>query len=137
MKRRARIRRAKHERTKMLRAAATETPPVSLVADLPPGLLRPDDPDGVLYEAVCQRMWPDFLLWAIGNKEIREEFTTATGLVISPARSPIEAMIDKATGYGADVAAWFIEWVTVEIYGIEAAPAAYRAELARRRQEAR
>lgn len=83
----------------------------NLGANLPPGILREDDPDGVLYERVCAAAWPAFLTWAADNDEIREAFTTTTGLVIC-----------------ATSAERFVEWATVEVYGIEGAPAAYRAK---------
>lgn len=98
--------------------------------------LRPDDPDGLLYEVVCQEMWPAFILWAVKNDEIRKAFTEATGFVLLDApRSPIEILVDKATGYCEDIMRRFVEWVTVEIYGIECAPALYREEYARRQAQ--
>jgi hypothetical protein len=143
----------KRSKASRAKAGRTKTPPVSvpsqtsgwgpaesspqparLVADLPPGTLRQDDPDGQLYEAICQRAWPAFIEWALGNVEVCNQFTVATGLVVARKQSAIEAEIDKVTGSGASVADRFVEWVTVELYGIDGAPAAYRAELARRRQ---
>lgn len=108
---------------------------IDLTANLPPGTLRADDPDGTLYEAVCSASWLGFIRFAFGNAEIQEQFTAATGLVLDRKRIPIEAIVDKATDYGDHVADRFVEWITVELYGIEAAPAAYRAEIARRQAE--
>jgi hypothetical protein len=36
----------------------------------------------------------------------------------------VEVLVDKATGYRDDAVARFIEWATVELYGIEGAPRA-------------
>ncbi len=105
--------------------------PAAFTAHLPPGTLRDDDPDGVLYELVCQEMWPAFILWARDNAEICAEFTAATGMPLERSTG-IAALVDKVTGYSDAVMDRFVEWATVEIYGIECAPAAYRAEIARR-----
>lgn len=108
-------------------------PPVpNFIRGLDPALLRADDPEGVAYEVICQTMWPGFIRWAWGSAEVRADFTAATGLVLAAPRSALEAMVDQATGYAASVAERFVEWATVEIYGLEGAPAAYRAEVERR-----
>jgi hypothetical protein len=108
--------------------------PNAFVANLPSDVLttlRDDDPDGVLYELVCQEMWPTFILWSRNNEEICARFTTATGMPLA-RNTGIEVMVDRVTGYRNAVMDRFVEWVTFEIYGIECAPAAYRAKMATR-----
>ena len=92
-------------------------------------LYPPDDPDGHLYEAVAEVMWPGFVHWAWGHAEIRRAFTAATGIQLD-RRTPIEVLVDKVTGYRSDAVAKFIEWATVELYGLEAAPKAVREAIA-------
>ena len=93
-------------------------------------VLRPDDPDGELFEAVAQVMWHGFVDSAWNSAEFRKAFTAATGLSIAERKSAIAAMVDKATGYGSSVAAEFIQWVTIWHYGLSAAPRAVRAAIA-------
>lgn len=109
--------------------------PKAFVANLPPDVLtalRDDDPNGVLYELVCQKMWPPFILWARENATICAQFAAATGMVLARTTG-IEGLVDKVTGYRETVMDRFVEWVTLEIYGIESAPAAYRAKMAERK----
>lgn len=103
---------------------------MSLVDDIDPALLRPDDPDGVLYEAVANIMWPSFIDLAWRDPDARKEFTAATGTILDEQRSPMARMIDDATGYGDSVVAKFVEWMTVEHYGVEYAPRAVRVAIA-------
>lgn len=78
--------------------------------------------------------WRDFILFAWDSPEMRAAFEKSTKLkLLNPPVSPLEAMIDKATGASEDVASVyvqsFIAWVTVWHWGLEEAPAAYREEL--------
>ena len=75
--------------------------------------------------------WRDFLLWAWSEPEMRAQFTAKTGVEIQSVTAPINAAIDAATGARDAVAARFIEWATLEHWGVEHAPAAYRAALSR------
>ena len=104
--------------------------PNAFIANLPIDVLaalRNDDPSGVLYELVCQEMWPTFILWACKNEEICTRFTAATGMPFA-RNTKIEAITD----YRNALMDQFVEWVTTEIYGIECAPAAYREKMARK-----
>ena len=77
--------------------------------------------------------WRDFVAFAWGEPGMREAFTAATGIAIMPAaRTPIDAMIDVASGSQAKTMAAFIEWVTRAHWGIDHAPKAYRDALAKR-----
>lgn len=70
--------------------------------------------------------WRDFLVWAWNEPEMRDQFTAATGIEIQAITAPIDAAIDAATGANKSVAARFIEWATLEHWGIEYAPVAYQ-----------
>lgn len=58
-----------------------------------------------------------------GKEEARNAFKEATGMDIMRAlgigTSPIEKMVDHATGYDATVVASFADWVTEYHWGIE------------------
>jgi hypothetical protein len=61
--------------------------------------LCPDDPDGVLYDAVMGGAWLAFIRWAYGLPEAREAFTSETGIAWPSApTSAIDTLIDQATG---------------------------------------
>lgn len=78
--------------------------------------------------------WRDFILWAYQFPEIRAAFTAATGKSLyTPPRTPLDAMIDKAAGNDSDSARTldeFVRWVTINYWGEEEAPEAYKAAVA-------
>lgn len=76
--------------------------------------------------------WRDFVLWAWNEPQMREQFTTATGVELAAITAPIDAAIDAATGARESRAARFIEWATREHWGIEHAPAAYQRALTKK-----
>lgn len=79
-------------------------------ANRPKGM--PDDtPD---YAAPA---WAACLSWAIGKAEIRAEFEAETGRRYTAPKTPIDAAIDKATGYSDAYVAAFIEWANANIWG--------------------
>jgi hypothetical protein len=116
--------------TKPKKARATTKAPQSAPGVDVSALYRPDDSDGQLYEAVANYMWPAFIASAWASAEIRKAFTEATGVKLDQPRSPMEMLVDKATGYRDTSVAKFIEWTTVELYGIEYAPKAVREAIA-------
>ena len=64
--------------------------------------------------------WTGFLNFTIGEERLHREFEEATGTKIPAApKSPIEAMIDKATGYQESWIMPFIVWVTETYWGDE------------------
>ncbi len=74
--------------------------------------------------------WRDFVMFAWQQDEMRRAFTASTGVTLpSGSRTPIEAMVDEATGAQADALAAFMRWVTVEHWGLEHAPQTYRDEI--------
>jgi hypothetical protein len=72
--------------------------------------------------------WRDFILFAFNDSDCRKAFTEATGIQLGVDRSPIEALVDSATGSDGGAGA-FVEWVTREHWSIEHAPKAYREEI--------
>jgi hypothetical protein len=90
--------------------------------------LRPDDPDGVLYDAVMGGAWLAFIRWACSLPEARGAFTKETGIAwpIAPT-SALDVLIDQATGAQDHVLFMFAQWVTVEWWGdLEDAPEAFQ-----------
>ncbi len=74
-------------------------------------------------------MWAGFVQWAASEPYMRAAFKDGTGLVLlPPPATPIEAMVDEATGAARNTAA-FIEWVTREHWGLDEAPQSYRNAL--------
>lgn len=78
-------------------------------------------------EVFRQIAWRDFLIFAIGEPKIVEQYETATGKKLDLAKTPMDRMIDKATGREDAMVADFVEWVTINHYGIDEAPESYRA----------
>lgn len=86
-----------------------------------------------LEDAFMEVAWHDFILWAIGDSGVRQQFRTATGLALySSPKNALEAAIDKAAGadQSQNLEA-FVRWATLNLWGIEYAPERYRAEAAR------
>jgi sulfite reductase alpha subunit-like flavoprotein len=81
-----------------------------------------------------QIAWHSFITWAWSEPQMRKQFTAATGIEIRSAKTPIDAAIDAATGARESLAAQFIEWATREHWGVEHAPAAYRAAITGKRK---
>ena len=69
-------------------------------------------------------MMPAFLGcagFAIGKDEIRSQFEKDTGFKFESLsrRSPIEKMVDKATGRESEMFLAFLDWVALNMWGIE------------------
>lgn len=65
--------------------------------------------------------WLGCVHWAIGDDSIRKLFKEDTGYDVTSlvGRSPIEEMVDQATGRDREVLIRFCDWVTENIWGIE------------------
>lgn len=75
-------------------------------------------------------MWTGFLRFELNDPDARKAFTEATGIaLLPPVRNAIEAAIDRACGGNDDALGRFVEWVTVNVWGLENAPKAYREHL--------
>lgn len=59
----------------------------------------------------------DCLLWATREPEIIEAFRREAGVAYRPARTPLDAMIDEATGAHKAIAEAFIAWFNVHVWG--------------------
>jgi hypothetical protein len=70
--------------------------------------------------------WRDFIYWAVSEPTIVAEFNEATGRTFKQPGTPIEEMIDEATGKDADDAEVFILWVTKNHWGMKYAPESVR-----------
>jgi hypothetical protein len=65
-----------------------------------------------------------FVTFNASNLDCLQAFCEETGTILSPPRSPLDAMIDKATGYQRDIAVKFVEWCA-EAYGKDCLPSDY------------
>lgn len=61
--------------------------------------------------------WLGCLHWAIGSEEIVERFRAETGIRWTPAQTPIERMVDEATGADARFIEEFVRWMNRTIWG--------------------
>lgn len=61
--------------------------------------------------------WLCSISWSLGVPEVLAEFRADTGNNWQPASSPIEEMIDRATGVDRDFIEAFIKWHNVNIWG--------------------
>lgn len=61
------------------------------------------------------------VIWAAQEPEIVKRFQSDTGTNLGAffSRSPIEKMVDKATGFQRDIFIKWCDWVTVHIWGEE------------------
>lgn len=58
------------------------------------------------------------LHWALGEPEILSRFRSETGNTWQPAKSPVDRMVDKATGADFNFMQEFSDWVAKNIYGM-------------------
>ncbi len=77
-----------------------------------PKLMPADTPD------YMDGAWLGALHWAIGETEVLERFSAETGVHWHPGRTPIDRMIDEATGADRKFIEAFIEWFNVNIWGV-------------------
>jgi len=81
--------------------------------------------------------WRDFIIYASRSREMREAFTQETGISLSTGPcSDVEKMRAATVGTPVVVFERFVEWVTVQHWGLEHAPKAYQDALAQRAGEA-
>jgi hypothetical protein len=66
--------------------------------------------------------WRDFVVWAFGQKEIISVFNKKTRNQLLCKKSPIDFMIDEATGKTESDIEQFVFWVTKELWGMKYAP---------------
>lgn len=81
-----------------------------MIAELNP---HPDNP-------LMEMAWLDCLHWAIGHDEIRAGFEADTGARWPGPRTPLDRMIDEATGFKFDQEEYFrkfIVWFNENVWG--------------------
>lgn len=78
---------------------------------------------------LMEMAWHDFVLFAFDNKEIVQAFEQETGL--KAPITGIDRLIDDVTGASDNRLFSFARWVTERQWGMEYAPAAFRAECER------
>ena len=89
-----------------MRKAAQEIAPFDLLA------LRPADTPAYMTEA-----WLSCLLSVSRSPGAREAFVHDTGYTWTPGRSPLERMVDEATGRDRAIVEAFVRWVNVQVWG--------------------
>lgn len=66
-------------------------------------------------------MWVGCLKWAVSEPDIVARFQAETGVTIG--RTPLDRMIDAASGNDAAVVEKFVVWFGVNVWGDENGPA--------------
>ena len=61
--------------------------------------------------------WQDGLLWAIDDPETLQAFREQTGNNWQPGRTPLDKMIDEATGTDREFMLAFARWFNKAIWG--------------------
>jgi hypothetical protein len=74
--------------------------------------LKPEDTPDYMTDA-----WLGFILFAGGETLICEQFKKDTGLTFQAATSPLDQMIDKATGHDEHLIREFVLWVNKALWG--------------------
>lgn len=64
--------------------------------------------------------WASALLWAVRDPEAVKAFQADTGVTAPIAHSPLDAMIDAATGRDEHFARAFAEWFNRNVWGVDA-----------------
>lgn len=68
-------------------------------------------------DPLVQIAWRDCLMWAAGEADIKASFTRETGFSLPAKLTPLDMMIDSATGYDDALARKFIEWFNANVWG--------------------
>ncbi len=89
-----------------MRKAAKDSTPFNLAA------LRPTDTPAYMTEA-----WLSCLLSVSRSPWALEAFAHDTGCTWTPGRSPLERMVDEATGHDQAAVEAFVRWVNVQVWG--------------------
>lgn len=66
--------------------------------------------------------WREGIAWAIEEPEILKAFRDATGIDLLTSRSPIENLVDEATGKRREDLEGFVDWFTATIWGADMDP---------------
>jgi|2_EtaG_2_1085320.scaffolds.fasta_scaffold06247_6 hypothetical protein len=63
--------------------------------------------------------WHGFISFSIGSSEIMSHFRKDTGNTYEPAKTPIDQMVDDATGHSADFLDQFLGWLNKNYWGLD------------------
>lgn len=77
-------------------------------------------PEG--FEAINAIAWRDCCLWAFDEPGIREQFRIDTGVDLDSVSSPMDRLIDGATGEKSAGLAAFVSWFNRFIWGNDMVP---------------
>jgi hypothetical protein len=82
-------------------------------------------------QGLLDEAWAACILWAAQNDKLVAQFNAATGNNFGKTLTPIERMIDKATGHKENLAEVdeFVRWVTINYWGLRHAPKAIRERI--------
>lgn len=92
---------------------------------------------------IMEAAWYSFVDWAGCQQSILDEFHAATGLRYQPPpKTPLDAMIDQATGYDKQriennkkVFEEFVLWVSENVWGLDESPPKVRAAIEAKKKE--
>ena len=62
-------------------------------------------------------MWVSFIQWALSDAGVVDGFRQDTGFRWAPGRTPIERMIDEATGAEWRFLEAFVPWANANLWG--------------------
>lgn len=80
-------------------------------------------------DILMQVAWSDYLAFAVQSEEVKQAFERETGIAFPAVpESPLDAMIDDATGYRDAVIRDFAYWATLTQWGEEGVPEKFLAE---------
>ena len=79
-------------------------------------------------DPLMRMAWVPALSAALGNAEILAAFRADTGERWQPGASPLERMIDDATGAGDAFMSRFVDWFNANVWGDLNEPAFSRQE---------
>ena len=64
--------------------------------------------------------WVDCLRWSVTEPGMVAAFQAQTGCVWTPARTPIDQMIDAATGAEEALVTQYLLWFNQNVWGVDA-----------------
>lgn len=72
------------------------------------------------------KAWVDCLRWSITEPRFLDAFLKESGITWTPANSPLEQLIDQATGLEESIVRQYIGWFNTHVWGQESP---YKKEL--------
>lgn len=91
--------------------AASETAPKPVPEFSIRALVPSDTPEYML------SAWASCMTWAIAHAEIMAAFRADTGNQWQPGRTPLDKMIDNATGAHQKFITDFVNWANINVWG--------------------